>query len=73
MCYKDAAMTQIFSLVSSPLGSVSNLRTSCMNNSGGMQLKLSVSGVRNALTVQKSIGIVARHLTGGAAHTARTA
>ncbi|HEX3069756.1 MAG TPA: hypothetical protein VHX14_14400 [Thermoanaerobaculia bacterium] len=66
-------MTQIVTSVSSPLGSVSHLGTSCMNNSVGMQLKLSVSRVRNALTVQKSIGIVARHLTGGAAHTARTA
>jgi hypothetical protein len=66
-------MTHDHDTVSSSLGSVSYLRTSCMNNSGGMQLKLSVSGVRNALTVQKSIGIVARHLTGGAAQTARTA
>src|SRR5437763_4542394 len=46
---------------------------SVKNNSARSELKLSVSGVTNALTLQKSMGIVARHCLGGGRPTARTA
>src|SRR5438270_13868752 len=46
---------------------------SVKNNRDRSELKLSVSGVTNALTLQKSMGIVARHCLGGGPATARTA